>query len=134
MEIKEILEKYKNITVVGMSSNPSKASHNVPRFMKSFGYDVVPVNPTVKEILGMTSYPDILSVPDKIEILNVFQRSEACLNVVQEAVERKNQKGDIDVIWLQEGIENEAAKELAESNGIVFVQDRCIYKEHDIYF
>ncbi len=134
MTTKEILEKYKQITVVGMSTNPEKHAHSVPMFMYSKGYDVVAINPFTDEIKGIKSYPSIADVEEKIEILDVFRPSEACLEVVQNAVARKKEKGDIDVIWLQLGIVNDEAKKLAEENGIIFVQDKCLYREYNNFF
>ncbi len=129
MTIIEIFEMYKSIAVFGMSTNDVKPSHYVPAFLLSQGYNIVPVNPGAKEIAGQKAYKNILDIEDDIDILNVFRPSEAALEVVQEAVERKKQRGDIDLIWLQEGIINEEAKKLAESHGIEFIQDKCMLKE-----
>jgi len=134
MEIKEILKKYNNIGVVGMSANAFKAAHTVPMYMYSKNYHIFPINPNSLEISGMKVFQDIADVDGVIEILNVFRRSEDCLEVVEKAVERKKAKGDINVIWLQEGIINDTAKKLAEENAIEFVQDKCILKEYNRYF
>jgi predicted CoA-binding protein len=134
MTTKEILEKYKQITVVGMSTNPRKYAHSVPMFMFSQGYNVVAVNPFIDNINGIKSYKKIADVEEKIEILDVFRPSEACLDVVKEAVERKKEKGDIEVIWLQLGIVNNEAKKLAEDNDIIFIQDKCLYREYNQFF
>jgi predicted CoA-binding protein len=130
MTFGEIFSNYKNIAVYGMSKNPSKPSNSVPVFFIGKGYNIIPVNPTIEEVEGRKSYPNIADVPDKIDILNVFRRSEQCLEVVEEAVARKKLKGDISLIWLQEGIVNDEAKKLAEENGIEFVQDKCMYQEY----
>ena len=130
MNTQEILDKYKNITVYGMSTNSSKPANYVPFFMYNKGYEINAVNPTTEDINGIKSYPSLAEVEGKIEILNVFRASEKCLAVVEEAVERKKAKGDIDVIWLQLGIVNEDARKLAEENGIEFVQDRCLMQEY----
>ena len=134
MTTKEILEKYKQITVVGMSTNPDKHAHSVPMFMYSKGYNIVAVNPFTDDIKGIKSYKKIADVEEKIEILDVFRPSEACLDVVKEAVERKKEKGDIEVIWLQLGIVNDEAKKLAEDNDIIFIQDKCLYIEYNKFF
>lgn len=134
MTTKEILQKFKKITVYGMSAKTDKAANYVPIFMYNRGYSINAVNPTLKEIDGIKSFPTISDVEGRIEILNVFRRSEFCLDVVKEAVERKKNVGDIDVIWLQLGIVNDDAKELAEANGIIFVQDYCMMKEYNTYF
>ena len=130
MSIKSIYEDYKTIAVYGMSSNPSKPSNFVPAFLESVGYNIIPINPTAAEIDGKKAYPKLMDIPDKIEILDVFRPSDMALGVVQEAVERKKEKGDIYVVWLQEGIINDDAKKLAEENGIEFVQNRCMLKEY----
>ncbi len=130
MSYKQIFDKYRTIAVYGMSTNPAKPSNEVPALLESAGYNIIPINPVAQEINGKKSYPKIADIPDKIEILNVFRPSEQALDVVKEAVERKKEKGDIEVIWLQEGIRNDEAKKLAEENGIEFVQDRCMKIEY----
>jgi len=130
MTIKEIFDNYKTIAVYGMSSNESKAAHYVPAFLLSKGYNIKPINPIADEIAGQKVYRNIMDIPDKIDILNVFRPSKDALGVVEEAVKRKKEKGDIDLIWLQEGIINYDAEALAKENGIEFIQDRCMYKEY----
>lgn len=130
MTTKEALEKFKTVAVFGMSTNPSKPSHSVPVYLMGNGYNIIPINPGAEEIAGQKSYKNIIDIPEEIEILNVFRPSEAALAVVEEAVERKKQKGDIKLIWLQESIINDEAKALAEANGMDFIQDRCMLKEH----
>lgn len=133
MTIKEIFRNYKNIAVYGMSKNREKAASYVPLYLKEQGYNIIPINPTTNEIEGMKCYSNIAEIPDKIDILNVFRPSEQALAVVEEAIERKKTKGDIEIIWLQEGIINDKAKELAENNGIHFIQDKCMLKEFHSY-
>ena len=130
MNLKEIFESYKNIAVYGMSKNPGKAAYSVPKFFINEGFNVIPINPSTDEIEGKKSYSNINDIPDEIDILNVFRPSEQALEVVKEAIERKKSKGDIKLIWLQEGIYSVEAKVLAESNGIQFIQDKCMYKEY----
>lgn len=130
MTMKEIFENYKTIAVYGMSANPSKAAYTVPVFFLNKGYKIIPINPTAEEIAGQKVYKTIMDIPDNIDILNVFRPSEQCFDVVKEAIERNKKKGDIKLIWLQEGIINNDAKKLAEENGIQFIQDRCMYKEY----
>lgn len=129
MNIKKIFSENKTIAVYGMSKNPSKPSHTVPMFLLEQGYNIIPINPTIDEISGLKCYKNLSEIPDKIDILNVFRPSEQALDVVKEAIERKKKIGDIKIIWLQEGIINEDAKKLSETNGIEFVQDKCMYKE-----
>ena len=130
MEIKEIFETYNNIAVFGMSRHIEKPAFTIPSYLKKNGYKIIPINPTTDSIMKLTSYPDIMSVPDFIEILLVFRPSEDALDIVKEAVKRKEEKGDIKLIWLQLGIINEEAKKIALENGIDFVQDKCMYVEH----
>ncbi len=130
MTIREIFEKYKTIAVYGMSKNPAKPSNYVPAFLIEKGYDIIPVNPTANEIDGRKCYSKMADIPGEIDILNVFRPSEQALAVVEEAVERRKQRGDIRVVWLQEGIESEEAAALAEANGIEFIQDRCMLREY----
>ena len=129
MTFKEIFDSYKTVAVFGMSTNSSKPANMVPVFLMGKGYNIIPVNPMADEINGKKAYKKLLDIPDTIDILNVFRPSGQALDVVKEAIERKNQKGDIKVIWLQESIINNEAKKLAEDNGIEFVQDRCMLKE-----
>ncbi len=130
MTFHEIFETYTSVAVFGMSTNPAKPAHYVPAFMIEKGYDVIPINPAAEEIAGRKAYKTISEIPEKIDILNVFRPSEQCLAIVEEAVNRKRLKGDIQLIWLQEGIINEDARKLAEDNGIDFIQNHCMMKEY----
>jgi uncharacterized protein len=128
-QIRTILKKYRTIAVYGMSKDPQKVAHHVPMHMREAGYEIIPVNPTVKEIGGMTCYPSLEDVPEHIEILNVFRPSEQTPDVAREAMARKKQRGDISVIWLQEDIKSDEARRLAEEAGITYLEDLCIKKE-----
>jgi len=119
----------KNITVIGMSKNPEKAAHYVPKYLAERGYNIIPVNPTTDKILDKKCYREIAEVPDSIDIVDVFRPSEEVLPVVREAV-KKNPK----VIWLQEGIHNPEAEDLARKAGIEVVFNRCILAEHQRLF
>ncbi len=127
-QLQEILKTHKNIAVYGFSKNSEKVAHTIPVFLSKFGYKIVGINPQKFEVEGIPVYQKLIDVEENIDILNVFRPSEHCLDVVKEAIERKRQKGDIKVIWLQEGIVNEDARHLAEENGFTFVQNTCIYK------
>ncbi len=124
-EIKKILS-LKNIVVVGMSKNPEKAAHYVPKYLSEHGYNITPINPTADEILGKKSYPDIGKVSEPIDIVDVFRPSEEVLTVIQDAIKKKPK-----VIWLQEGIHNQEAEDLARKEGIDVVFNRCMYAEHE---
>ncbi len=127
-EIKEILT-LKKIAVIGMSRHSSKAAHFVPKYLSEQGYDITPINPIAEEILGKKSYPDISSVNSHIDIVDVFRPSEQVLPVVKEAIKIKPK-----VIWLQEGIHNLEAEELARKHGIKVVYNRCMLAEHQRLF
>jgi hypothetical protein len=131
-EIREILIRYRRIAVVGISRDPNKPARKVPKFLMSRGYEIIPVNPYADEILGEKSYPSLPNIPKEkvVEIVEVFRPSEDVLPIVETAIERKRKYGDVEVIWLQEGIRNDEAKELAEKEGVKFVQDKCMYKEY----
>ena len=130
--IRSILENSTTIAVYGMSRDAWKPAHTVPGYMLNQGYIVIPVNPYADRIFGRKSYPDLKSVPDHIDLLNVFRPSGKVLPVVEEAVERRRERGDIHAIWLQLGIVNEEARALAQDAGILFVQNRCIYVDHKV--
>src|SRR5215475_11668034 len=104
MNIKEILETYKTITVVGLSSHTWRASYGVSRFMQSVGYRIVPVNPNESEVLGERVYPSLDDVPEPVEIVDIFRRSEYVPDIVEAAI-RKHAR----VIWMQLGVANQAA-------------------------
>lgn len=127
-EIQNILRNSKNIAVYGFSKNPEKVAHTIPVFLSRNGYSVLGINPQPFEMDEIKVYSTLAEIPDEIDILNVFRPSEYYLDVAKEAVERKKEHRDIKVLWLQEGIINNDAKALAETNEIVFIQDTCIFK------
>jgi predicted CoA-binding protein len=120
-----ILKEYKSIAVVGASANPERESYQVARYLMEQGYRVYPVNPNAREIAGQTSYPALSAIPDPVEVVNIFRRSEEVLPIVDEAV-----KIGAKVIWMQTGIINEAAAARARGAGLLVVMDRCIYEAH----
>ncbi|MGY5152118.1 MAG: CoA-binding protein [Candidatus Nitrosopumilus sp. bin_6a] len=122
--IREILS-LKKVVVVGMSKNSSKAAHYVPKYLADNGYDVTPVNPTTDEILGKKCYCSISEINGEIDIIDVFRPSDQVLPVIQEAIKKKPK-----VIWLQEGIHNSEAEDLAKKAGIKVVFNRCMLAEH----
>ena len=123
-EILEIL-KMKKVAVVGMSKNPDKAAHYVPKYLHEQGFNITPVNPTDDEILDKKCFKEITDVPDEIDIIDVFRPSNQVLPIIKDAI-KKNPK----VIWLQEGIHNEEAEKLARDAGIDVVYNRCMLAEH----
>ena len=120
----------KNIAVVGMSKNPEKAAHYVPKYLIDNGYNVIPVNPTATEILERKCYPGLLDIPGTVDVVDVFRPSDQVLPVIEEAIKIKPK-----VIWLQEGIHNAQAEEIARNAGIpVVVFNRCMLAEHKRLF
>lgn len=116
----------KNIAVVGMSKNEEKAAHYVPRYLIDHGYNVIPVNPTATEILGRKSYPNVSSIPDRIDIVDIFRRSEDVASVVEDSLKKEG----IKVIWMQEGIYSKEAEKMANEKNISAVYNRCMMAEH----
>jgi len=123
-QIKKILEM-KNVAVVGMSRHSEKAAHFVPKYLHENGFNITPVNPKSDEILDKKCYDRINDVPDEIDIVDVFRPSDQILEIIKEAI-KKNPK----VIWLQEGIHNHEAEQLARDAGIDVVFNRCMLAEH----
>ena len=123
-EIKQIFALRK-IAVVGMSKHSNKAAHFVPKYLSEQGFDITPVNPNADEILGKKSYPDILSLDHPVDIVDIFRPSEDVLPFVEDAIKKKPK-----VIWLQEGIHNIEAENLAREHGIDIVFNRCMLAEH----
>ncbi len=123
-KIKQILT-LKKVGVVGISRHSAKAAHFVPKYLSEQGFDIIPINPNADKILGKKCYPDISSVEHSIDIIDVFRPSDQVLSVVQEAIKKNPQ-----VIWLQEGIHNFEAEELARKHGIDVVFNRCMLAEH----
>lgn len=127
-QIKKFYE-LKNIAVVGMSKNPEKAAHYVPKYLTERGYNIIPVNPTADEILGKKCYHELSEVPERIDIVDVFRPSEQVLPVINDAINLKPK-----VIWLQEGIHNLEAESIAQKAGIEVVFNRCMLAEHQRLF
>ena len=123
-QIKKILEM-KNVAVIGMSRHSEKAAHFVPKYLHENGFNITPVNPKSDEILDKKCYDRINDVPDEIDIVDVFRPSDQVLEIIKEAI-KKNPK----VIWLQEGIHNHEAEQLARDAGIDVVFNRCMLAEH----
>jgi uncharacterized protein len=123
--IDTILDEMKTIAVVGLSSDASRASNGVSRYMQSHGYRIIPINPNEASVLGEKSYSRLEDVPEKIDLVDVFRRSEEAGPHVDEAI-RLGARG----VWLQEGVVDEAAARRALDAGLVVVMDRCILKEH----
>ncbi len=131
--IHEILSKTKTIAVVGLSDSPMRPSYGVSSYMQSQGYKIIPVNPQISEALGEKSYPSLVDIPaevaGKIDMVDVFRRSEYVGEIVDQTIKLK-----ISALWLQEDVINEGAAEKARKAGIFVVMDLCILKEHRMRF
>ncbi len=127
--IRDLLANTKTIAVVGLSDSPMRPSHGVSAYMQAQGYRIIPVNPQIAEALGEKSYPSLLDVPEKIDLVDVFRRPEYVDEIVDQAIRRK-----IPAIWLQEDVINERAAEKARKAGMFVVMDRCVLKEHRARF
>lgn len=123
--IAEVIRSAKTIAVVGLSPSPWRPSHGVSAYLQGHGYRIIPVNPGVAEVLGEKAYASLSQAPDKIDVVDIFRRSEFVPAIVDEAIKLK-----VPVIWMQEGVIHEAAAEKAREAGVFVVMDRCMLKEH----
>ena len=124
-EIGRLLQNAKTIAVVGLSNSPLRPSHGVSAYMQSHGYRIIPVNPSIKGALGEKAVASLSEIKEKIDIVDVFRRSEFVPEIVDEAIRLK-----LPALWLQEGVVDEAAAAKARQAGIFVVMDHCILKEH----
>lgn len=125
MSIEEILNSSRVVAVVGLSPKTDRPSYRVASYLKEQGYRIIPVNPGAREILGEPSYPDLTSVTESVDVVDIFRSSEEVPAIVEEAI-RTGAK----VIWMQEGVINEEAASRAREAGLLVVMDRCMRKEH----
>ena len=123
--VTDLLKRSQTIAVVGLSNSPMRPSHGVSAYMQSHGYRIIPVNPKIRGSLGEKAYGSLLEVPEKIDVVNIFRRSEFVEEVVDQAIRLK-----VPVIWMQEGVVHENAAQKARAAGIFVIMDRCILKEH----
>ncbi len=123
--IPELLRSARTIAVVGLSGRPTRPSYGVARYMQSRGYRIIPVNPMEAEVLGEKSYARLEDVPERIDIVDIFRRSEFVPAIVDAAI-----RVGAGAVWMQEGVINETAAENARRAGLTVVMDRCILKEH----
>ena len=113
------------VAMVGLSSNPERPSHKVASYLKEQGYRIIPVNPLEKSILGEICYPDLASIPEPIEVVDIFRRAEEVVAIVEQAI-----KVGAKVVWMQEEVTNEEAAARAREAGLLVVMDKCMRKEH----
>jgi len=125
LTLRRILTENKTIAVVGLSANESRPSFFAAKYMLDHGYKIIPVNPRYEEVLGQTCYPDLESIPGQVDIVDVFQRPDRVVPISQSAIDIKAR-----VLWMQLGVVNEEAAELASTAGLDVVMDRCVKIEY----
>ena len=121
--------KMKTVAVVGMSPKPERPSHYVGMYLKEQGYDIIPVNPGHKKIAGMTSYPSLLDIPVKVDVVDVFRRPEHAVPISEGAVEIGSK-----ALWLQDGVINDEAAKMAEDASLLVVMNDCMLRRHKQFF
>jgi predicted CoA-binding protein len=125
-EIRRLLEESRNVAVVGLSEKPYRTSHSIARALQGFGYKIFPVNPNLEgPVLGEEPYATVEEIPERIDIVDVFRRSEKVIPVAHDAV-----AAGAKVLWLQSGVINEDAAKYAEEHGLTVVMDRCIMVDY----
>jgi predicted CoA-binding protein len=123
--IRRILQQARTIAVVGLSSKPTRPSYGVARYLQSEGYRIVPVNPNEVEVLGERAYARLADVPERVDVVTIFRRSEAVLPIVEDAI-----RIGAWAVWMQEGVVHEEAARRAQQAGLLVVMNRCMLKEH----
>jgi len=123
---KEILNRYRRVAIVGVSSNPERDSYKVASYLMEHGYNVIPVNPNAPEVLGRRSYPDLSSIPEKVEVVDIFRRPEDVMPIVEEAISIGAK-----VVWMQKGVINEQAAARGREAGLAVVMGKCMREEHE---
>jgi hypothetical protein len=124
-----ILERTRTVAVVGLSSRPERPAHSVPAYLQRQGYRIIPVNPTLEQALGEVAYPDLLAVPEPVDVVQIFRRSEDVPPVVEQAIQIGAK-----AVWMQEGIINEEAADRARRAGLAVVMDVCMRVAHQRLF
>jgi uncharacterized protein len=125
VDTEKILKECKVVAVVGASPDTGRVSNRIFNYLKEHGYKVIPVNPNASKIGDNVCYPNLVAVPEKVDVVNIFRRPEDCDSIVQDAIDIGAK-----AIWMQEGIVNEEAAEKARQAGLMVVMDHCIMKEH----
>lgn len=123
--MRQSLQKSQRIAIVGLSDNPMRASHQIARYLIQAGYTVIPVNPMLSEVLGLTAYAELIEIPEPVDMVNVFRRSEALPQIVQESIQIGAK-----YLWTQLGVADQEAAKTAEAAGMTVIMDRCIKIEH----
>ena len=131
-ELNQLLKSVKVIAIIGCSSNPYRTSNHIAEYLINAGFDVIPVNPNETEVFGLTCYPTLGDVPEDkfIDLINIFRNRRYSLETVQEIIKWSDQSGQKPVIWTQLDVSTDEAKDLARTNGLEYVENRCIMVEH----
>ena len=122
----DVLKNYRKVAIIGVSANVEKASNIVGKYLIQHGFDIFPVNPGESEILGQKAYPNLAAIPDRVEIVDIFRKSEDVGPIIDEAI-RIGAK----VVWMQEGVKNEEAATKARHAGLLVIMDKCMKKTHE---
>ncbi|MCL5877036.1 MAG: CoA-binding protein [Candidatus Bathyarchaeota archaeon] len=132
--VEEILGRYRVVAIIGVSDQIGKPSHRVAAYLKKHGYRIIPVNPTINGLFGEKSYKALADIPEHlqrtIDIVNIFRKSEDVPPIVEQAIAMREAVGRPFVVWMQRGIVNEAAAQMARQAGLVVVMDMCLMEEH----
>ena len=130
--VADVLRSARTIAVVGCSPRAFQTSHRIARYIQDAGFEMVPVNPNHDEILGATAYPDLVSIPDDVEVdvIDVFRRPEFVADVVRDAADRAERTGRRPVVWTQIGVHSPEAQALADEAGLPYVRNRCLMVDH----
>jgi len=124
-EIRALLQRIKTIAVVGLSASPSRPSHSVARALQGFGYRMIPINPTLSDVLGEKAYPSLRELPEPVDLVDVFRESSHVAGLVDECIAL-----NLPALWLQDGVVDRAAALRARAAGLTVVMDRCIYRDY----
>jgi predicted CoA-binding protein len=125
--IEKIYKESKTIAVVGASDNPKRPSYDVARYLQSQGFKIIPVNPALKELFGEKSYSDLLSIPEAVDVVDIFRNPAAVPAIVEQAIAKKAK-----VVWMQPGAENMQAAERAMEAGLEVIMGVCMMREHRV--
>jgi predicted CoA-binding protein len=132
-DVAPIINNYKVIAIVGMSDTVGKPSHRVGAYLKQHGYQIVPINPTIDKVFGAKSYRSLLDIPEHvaktIEVVDVFRKPEDVPPIIDQAIQLRQKYGRLAVVWMQLGIKNEQAADVARKAGLTVVMDKCIMAE-----
>ena len=123
--IQQVLAASHTIAVVGLSADPERPSYEVAQYLQIQGYRILPVNPTLSQVLGVQAYPDLLAIGEPVDVVDIFRRSEAVPPIVEQAIQIRAK-----AVWMQKGVRNEEAAALARAAGLLVVMDRCMMVEH----